>query len=487
MLNSKLIDILKSYSHEEIKKFSEFLISPFHNKNKKAVKLFNYISKYHPGYENKNLTKEKLYELIFGEENPTGKYNDASVRNLLSDLMILSEKFLAYINFEKDKFHFNERILRELGFRKLSGVFEKRLKSAEDVFLKNEFSGEEDFYRKFVLEELKSSSSQYYDNLKLYKSDFIGNASDYLTYYFLIRSFKMMNFFEWQKQYNIDNSGSIVNELTDKIDTEKILNSVKDKSIDDYNILSVYFSMFNAQRFPDNDEFYFIYKKILTENESLFSDEEKYGLYICLTNCCIQKIDKGNDKFNKECFEVYSLMFEKNVFDAHPGYLSMTTFTAVLNTGLSSGEYERTEEFVNKYSDKLNPNHREDALNYSMAQIYFYKDDFGKALEYICRTDTEFSNFKFHLKILSLKIYYETEDYESLYYASDSFMHFIGKNKLVGLNYKKEFNNFLTMLDLLVKYRLGNEEKHFYKLKKMLESSPAAGRNWLKKKFEEIK
>ena len=33
----------------------------------------------------------------------------------------------------------------------------------------------------------------------------------------------------------------------------------------------------------------------------------------------------------------------------------MTTFTAVLNTGLSSGEYERTEEFVNKYSDKLNP------------------------------------------------------------------------------------------------------------------------------------
>ena len=40
-------------------------------------------------------------------------------------------------------------------------------------------------------------------------------------------------------------------------------------------------------------------------------------------------------------------------------------------------------------------------------------------------------------------------------------MHFIGKNKLVGLNYKKEFNNFLTMLDLLVKYRLGNEEKHF--------------------------
>ena len=487
MLNSKLIDILKSFSKEEIKKFSEFLASPFHNKNKKAILLFEILSKHHPHYEHKNLTKENLFISIFTDSDKTSAFNDASIRNLLSDLMILAEKFLGHTEAEKDRFFFNEKILKGLENRNLAGVFEKRIKTAEDVLNNNLFEGEEDFYKKFILEELKSNNSQYYDNLKLYKSDFILKASDYLTYYYLIRTFKMINFFEWQKQYNIDQSSGIAVEILKGVNLDEIAEKTKARSSEDHEILSVYIKMYYALTDPGNDERYYSYKIILTEHDSLFSSLEKYGLYICLANCCVQKIDIGNEKFNKECFEVYKLMFGKKVFDAYPGYFSMTTYTAILHTGLSSENYEEVEKFIENYSGRLNPEHREDALNYSYAQLNFYKKQFGKSLEYISRTDTEFSNFKYHLKVLVLKIYYETEDYDSMYYAADSFSHFLNKNKMVRGRYREEFSNFIKTLDLLVKYRLGKDEKLLFRIRKLTDGSNTASRNWLKKKFEEIK
>lgn len=486
MLNSKVIDLLKSFSGEELKKFSEFLNSPFLNKNKKALQLFNLLSKYHPEYESKNLTKEKLFKKIFSEGKSEIKYNDTSIRNLFSDLMISAEKFLSYINFENDKFYFNERILRELSNRRLSGVFEKKLKKTNELFIRKEFQGEDDFYKKYISEELKSLNSQFYDNLKHYKNDYLINASDYLTFFYLIKVFKMINFFEWQKQYNINHPVNIARKIIYGINMDEILVIVKQKSEEDFLVLSVYYKMFLALTNPENEEYYFEFKKNLITNDKLFSLLEKYGLYACLTNSCVQKIDSGNDNYFKECFDVYKLMFEKKVFDAYPGFFPMTTFTAILQTGLSSEDFVTVEKFIYDYSSKLNPEHKEDAVNYSLAQLYFYKKDFGKSLELAGKTDTEFSPFKYHLKILSLKIYYELEDFDTLYYTIDSFRHFLNKNKLVGANYKVEFNNFLRILDMIVKYSQTNDENLNYKIKKGLENKATAGRRWLKEKFSQL-
>lgn len=486
MLNSKIIDIFKSFSEDEIKKFREFLNSPFHNKNKKAISLFEILSKYHPHYQNKNLIKENLYQQIFFNGKNFPDYNDASLRNLLSDLMILAEKFLAHISFESDDFYFNERILKELSERKLVRIFEKNLKTGESAIIKKEFEGEGVYYKKFVIEELKSSSSQFYDDLKLYKSDFNIKASEYLTYFYFIKIFKMINFFEFQKQYNIDNLSNIAEKVIKELNFSHILESVKQKSMDDYLILSVYIKMYQALANPDDDEYYFNFKKKVLENDNLFSLLERYGLYICMTNSCVQKIDKGNEKFFKECFEIYKIMFEKNLFDVYPGYFSMTTFTAIVTTGVAAKEFDRVEKFIKEYSEKLNPEHKSDALNYSLAQLNFNKKEFGKALEYISQTDTEFSNFKFQLKILLLKIYFELGDYDSLYYTSDSFTHFLNKNKIVGKNYKIEFNNFIKILDLLIKFKFNKEQKYSFKIKKSLENTAIASRRWLIEKFKEL-
>lgn len=484
MLNSKVIDILKTLTQEELKRFNEFVNSPYHNKNKKVILLFNLLSKHHPSYENKELTKENLFSKIFtGSEK---EFSDASIRNLLSDLMILAEKFLSYHGFEKDTFDFYEKCLKETVDRKLTGIFDKKLKSIYDKIDSEEFEGEEQFYKKFLLEQLKSSSIQFSDNLKLYKDESNTNASEYLTYFYLVKVFKMINFFNYQKQYNVSQNPNIAGKIINEIDIEEIIENLKDKSVKNYTIMTVYLKMYKALTNPDNDEYYYEYKKILTGNDSMFSLLEKYGLYVCLTNCCVQKIDSGNEKFFKECFGVYLIMFGKNLFSAYPGYFPMSAYNAVIVTGLAANEFKKVEELIYEYSDKLNPEYKDNAMSYSLAQLNFYTKNYDKALEFIAKTDTEFSIFKFHLKILTLKIFYEQEDYDSLYYAADSFHHFINKNKMVREDVKLEYRNFLMILDTLVKYKLNKDEKHHYKIKKNLENKSVAGKRWLKEKFTQL-
>lgn len=484
MLSSKVIDILKSFSDEEFKKFPVFLNSPFHNKNKKAVQLFNILSPFHPTYDDKDLSKEFLYSKLFKEKNSTVEYNDASVRNLLSDLLILSEKYLAFINFENDKFSFNESLLKALSERKLQGAFERKVKSVEDTILTAEFSGEDDYFKKYLIEELKSANSQFSDDLKLYKTNYLINASDYLTYYYLLRIFKMVNFFEWQKQYNTDNPLTIAESIVRGINIEELIDKVKYKSAKDQMILTVYYYMYLALKNPDNEEMYFEFKKFLTKHCRLFSLLEQYGLYICLTNSCVQKIDLGKTYFNNECFSVYRIMLNKKLFESYPGYFSMTTFTAIVNTGISSGNYTEVEKFINEYSIKLHPVHRKDSENYALALLNFSRENYIKALEYVSLTETEFTNFKYHLKIIMLKSFYELSDYESLYYTADSFSHFLNKNKVVGKNYRKEFNSFIKALDLLVKYKSGKETKHFDRLCLFLKERSFTGKSWIKEKLE---
>lgn len=483
MPDPKLIQILQTFSSGELKRFHEFLNSPYHNKNKKAIKLYETIKEYHPGYKHTDLSKENLFAGIFGENK---KFNDASIRNLLSDLAILAEKFLAFNNFESDSFSFHEKLLSELSTRKLANIFQKRLNSVENLLVRNELETENEYYKKFVLEELKSSSIQYQDSLKLYKSEHLENAADYITYFYLIKIFKAINFFEFQKQYNI-HKDSIAEKIIKGINIEDLLNRIHKKSEKDGKILSVYFRMYLSISNPDNEEFYIKFKKELIKDDLLFGRLERFGLYVILTNCCVQKIDRGMNSYYKECFDVYKLMFDKKLFSGVPGFFSMTTFTSIIAMAVNAGELKFLEKFIREYSGFLNPDHREDAVNYGMAQICFSKKEFNESLKYVSKTNMDFSNFKFQLKMIQLKIFYELSDFESLEYAADAFLHFLSKNKMVGNIYREEFKKFIKLIELMAKFKLSHEKNVYHKINILLRDKAIAGKKWLEEKFKELR
>ena len=61
MLKSSLLEILRTFSKQELIKFEDFVRSPYFNKKENVVKLFLEIKKYAPEFESENLDKEKVY------------------------------------------------------------------------------------------------------------------------------------------------------------------------------------------------------------------------------------------------------------------------------------------------------------------------------------------------------------------------------------------------------------------------------------------
>src|SRR5437016_2571875 len=92
MIKSKVIDVLKIFTTDELKKFKLFVNSPFHNSNKKVIQLYELIRKYLPELNNEKLKKENLFKKLYKDK----PYNDIVMRILISDLMKLAEDFIVH-------------------------------------------------------------------------------------------------------------------------------------------------------------------------------------------------------------------------------------------------------------------------------------------------------------------------------------------------------------------------------------------------------
>ena len=127
MIHSKIIDIIKTFSKVELKQFSEFLRSPFHNKNKNLILLFDSLLKYHPEYDADN---EKIFHKIY----PGKEYSHDNIKKLMSELLKTGESFLSHSRFINEKFLLNKTLLKELSNRKLDNLFKLIISKLEADF-----------------------------------------------------------------------------------------------------------------------------------------------------------------------------------------------------------------------------------------------------------------------------------------------------------------------------------------------------------------
>ena len=131
MLKSSLLEILRTFSKQELIKFEDFVMSPYFNKKENVLKLFLEIKKYAPEFSSDNLEKEKVWKNMFPEK----EYNYGIMKNFIHDLTGLSEKFILLEQYSGETLRceldlieaaFNRNI-QKFTFGKMD-QFEKRLK-----------------------------------------------------------------------------------------------------------------------------------------------------------------------------------------------------------------------------------------------------------------------------------------------------------------------------------------------------------------------
>ena len=482
MLKSSLLEILRTFTKQELARFEDFVRSPYFNKKENVLKLFLEIKKYGPEFSNDNLEKEKVWKNIF----PGKGYNYGIMKNFIHDLTGLSEKFILLEQYSGETLRCEldlieaafSRNIQKFTFGKMDQL-EKRLKMEIDP---NKYSSINQFL--FIAGNYYDSKSSFildYD-LKQNREYTLRLASEYSLYNFLVRSFKLIHN---TTAYEMQETGPVRKTLLEKfflkLKEHSILEDLLLKENKDQDNISkiviCFYLMYNAVISKGDKAEYDKFKSYLHQNIELFSGHELQNLNACRHTCTLNlKIPRA-----KESLDWYKFLMEKNALLLKNGLINNNLVTSVVNYSIALKETGFAEEFLNRYAGSLPADSRNNTYNYCMARIHFGRSEFGKSLECLAKISDEKLIRKYLLKKLYLMIYYELNDYESFIYACDTFAHFKKRNKLISDIRAQEFSNFGNNIRSLFKLRNSYDKFESVKLRK-----ETADQIWFTEKIDEI-
>lgn len=450
MIKSKTIDFLKVLTENELNSFKQFLYSPYFNKNQKIIKLFEYLIKFYPDFENEELTKENLFKLLFPQKN----YKDNEIRRNLSDLLSLGKNFLVHERLSgSNKFEKVILLLEELSNKRLDKLF-----NIESDKIKRSYRAINEIEQDYFLNNYRLEEQYINHNLRMGQPKInvepTVNSLTYLICYALITALKINQNILVDKisfgSAGEKNTGII---FLQSIDFNNILEYLKYSNPSFYPIIAIYYyrTMIAADNDDDN-EYYMMLKKQIEKNISNFSRREKYNLMLFLENSCAQKIHTGKTEYRQELFNVHKKMLESGLYTySEASNFNPIRFRMIVNNTIILKEFEWTEEFIKIFSKSLPYENREVLYSYTLALTKFKQGDFQESINLISKTKTDTPILKYDIRTLKLQLYYELRHISESFYLIDSYKHTIHSDTSSPEWSVKRFTEFINILQKLLK------------------------------------
>lgn len=478
MRKSILIELLGKLTLKETKEFSEYINSPFFNKNQGIIKLYDYLKTRYPDFEQSKVEKKFVFSKIF----PNVKYNDGFMRTLIFGLSELAENYLSYTRYKNSYYRDKTFLLYELNDRRVDRLLEKNLKAVTKKLDSETVKDIEYYYDKYNIENEKylfyfRTKPDMFE--KIIKDTNLPGMVDYLSYYYItstmgdyIRLFNLKNIYEFD--FNTRHF-------------DKFLEIVKDEKFS--KVPCVIISYFELMMLVKNDDISFFYKikELLDKYENMLDKDHVYNIYINLINFCNRMLPKGYPELQREVLEIYKRGLENKIFPFH-GIAHFRFFTTVAETALKLKEFEWAHYFINNYKSLLPEEIRGNTCSYAMALYEFAAGNFSVSLELLSRVKYNDVYHKLKCKGLITMVYYELGYDDLLLGHLDTFNHFIINDKLLNKERKKIYSGFIRYVkktDRIRQRKLAAEADELQR--KIINDTAVFYRDWLIEKLEECK
>jgi hypothetical protein len=490
-LVNNAIDILKTFSNEDVKQFEIFLNSPFFNKSKKLIKLYQALIKFYPHFNSKFLSEQKLSEAI----SPGLDYNRYTINRLFHDLYNCEEKYLLIKSLERNSLQSQDLLRGEFFRRRLYKLVEKNIMHVKnnleahnsidaDHYL-NMFKLSTDVCNLFTITSSKNNSSQ----IKK-KSEDISERAKFITYFFvteMIREYE--NLLTHEKTYNTEKDLVFVKDIFAIFDFKEVLRKLISSAVNStYSAnFNAYLSMLLAFSNPGNEAYYYKYKRSLHNSLNDLSADEKRFHFGRLIRYCMLKREAGDKhtKFDLELFNIYELILKNEIFKSSvTNYMPVELYRSILLNALRLKKYKWTIEFIKKYSKSLKPDKSKNIFYYSEAEYYFHRRMYKDARHNLQKITFDEFMYKMDYRNLMLIASYELKEYESVIDMIDSYKHFLNTDDTLSGNSRKRHRRFINLIRTLVMHKTSANKVSSYFMKKDLVCDLPHS-SWITEKFTE--
>lgn len=465
-----------------MKDFEKFISSPFFNRGRNYMPFFNELKKFYPGFDDEKMTPEYIYSNMY----PDKKFNKQILWNMTSQMLAMAEDFLIHVSLKKNKFLREQQIADEFLERKLSDYQNKKVSEMEAALEKTGF-GSNYFRSKTQLASAKIAKLYLEDTQHLVFEHII-NKGEYAILNFMKDISEVVAVIEASSNmYNTELETNLPFQFVKRLQLKKVIAFAYENNFKYAPVFEMYYLLIMMVLESEKTEHFFKLKKLFEENYSFFSQEEKYGWIIDITNYCVEKINAGNSEFRKTIFELDKFKLREGI--AFPGrFMSKTLYLQILGNALKINETQWAKEYIETYIPRLKPSYQKPMQALSYACIYVLEKNHEKVLENLGKVKFVDAIDKVYVKSFYIRTYYDLGEYEIFLYHIDSMKHFLNKNKFLGEYFKKTYLKSLNCLTRLLHAREKNDSIEAELLEKTIRSdSQIQMGEWMLEKIEEIK
>lgn len=483
MRDSKLVQSILGLSAWEQRHFRDFVNSPFFNKHGKVRQLVDLLLEQLGDSTVFELGKEEVFTSIF----PGTPYHEQKFKDLLSLTMKQFRSFLAFHTLKNSEFRTGMALLEAYRER----LQEKPFETQQKALLKSVGRSKE------KLQEVHLRRLELHESLLTYQSISMGRsvdnmvqvASDQLDVYFLLSKLK----------YGVEmsNRRQVVAQEFDPGLLETVISYIEahPELQDRHPEIRIYLLIYQCQDMTFSGETFQVLIRVLQESASDFPQTEVREMYAYVNNLCIRQINQGNREYLPVLLDLYKWALGHGALLSVDGWLVEWDYKNIVSASLRVGEVEWCRQFIEEFKERIAPESRENAYTYNLASFHFEQQDYGRALRML--QEVEFSDVFYVLgsKVILLKAYFETEDFEALSHLCDSFRIYLKRNKTLSERQASIYFNLIRfarkLADLRKKYSLIPKDGFRQRLDSIAAQSQEVGNiaqgTWLQQKISELK
>lgn len=476
MKDRKITAALIQLSVYELNSFNKYVNSPYFNVNENISKylelILDWIKK---GNTNDDVPNEELWNKVYGDI----PYQNQKFLKLNSDLVKLLEDFLAqqeYDHMLSLRTNLKLEGVRKRGIEKLYNGIIGELERLEKMEVNQSV---EYYYTKYQIERglfnLKTENEKKNAKFEIETELNINKISENLDYFYIAEKLRLYcTLLSWKKMYQLD---------IDMDNMDWVLTSAKQIKMEGIPPIQIYDKMQNTYVDGDNTLNYFELRQMMKKHIHLFPQEELKEIYATAISYCINRVNKGDESFQRENFDLYKETIEKDIIILNSD-ISPTTFRNIVHIALRVGEFDWAENFIFEYSKYIDEKYRANAVEFSLARLEFYRKDFNKVLDHLNKVTYEDVWYNLGSKSLLIFTYYELDETDALESLLQAFKMYIRREKSLTIDRKDTYLNLIKFTLNLMKLTYKDKDK-LTKLKtEITNTKGVVSKPWLLEKID---
>lgn len=442
MKNTQLIDLLATFSPEEMKGLGDYVQSPFFNKRQAPMALYKALCPMHPTFA--GLKWEKVFRKAFPDK-PT--YSDTYLRNVLSDLCTLAEHFLGQQAAQPSPLFMGDSI---------SQLLRKRQFKLAECRLKDMATQLEQPYEHFTSNEVWQ---QYYYHLKMRLHDRQEQRAEYSQTQQLLADMLVRQCID-----------ALIHRYSEMLNDQQVYHQYP-YEMDFYER---FWQIVRLQDLVQQPKWAIKYYKLRLQIEKSwqawldlyeYCNAHKHQLpdvllflgNISLSNFIIDR--ERRESIDQPIAHKHLELLEENAALRLRNGLMLTgdLFENIVKRRCKQYGADAAKAFLADHQAQIPPNIREGLVAYCQAQIAYYDGNFRDAIALIATAEPFYSNYYFPLKFLLLLCYYVLDEYDAFMAALDTFRHTLNKHPELA---RKRRDTYIASSRLLLKlYHLRRQYK----------------------------